>query len=109
MLISSNQIYVMNDSRKGRACIISLPTFEHPDLPELHGYREDVHQLGQLFEQMGFEVYLPIIRADRSLTAQVNNILKSKSGNMQITQTKFRNNNNKIPLVLKVYIWTHQI
>ena len=61
----------MEDDRKGRACIISLPTFEHPQLHDLTGYTEDAHQLGQLLEQMGFEVYEPIIRANRSLTAKV--------------------------------------
>ena len=61
----------MGDDRKGKACIISLPNFEHPDLHDLDGYAEDTHQLGQLLEQMGFEVYAPIIRARRTLTAEV--------------------------------------
>ena len=62
----------MNDSRKGRACIISLPTFEHPSLGPLDGYVEDAYQLGQLWENMGFDSCFPSIKAERSLTAEVS-------------------------------------
>ena len=61
----------MNDSRKGRACVISLPTFVHPSLGPLDGYVEDAYQLGQLWENMGFDSYFPSIKAERSLTAEV--------------------------------------
>ena len=72
----------MEDSRKGRALIISLPTFVHEGLHPLEGYREYTHLLGQLWEQMGFEVYTPTVRADRSLTAEVSTfmLLKPCSG-----------------------------
>ena len=62
----------MDDDRKGRACVISLPTFETPSLDPLDGYNEDARQLGQLLKQIGFEVYEPIIRASRSLSALVS-------------------------------------
>ena len=80
LLISQLQAYPMiTDSMgKGKACVISVPYFEVPSLVDLSGYDVDKKRLCKLWDQIGFDVYIPSVPGGRCLTAQVSQVLLIK-------------------------------
>ena len=52
-------VYEMSDQQKGKVCIISTYSFRVPWLTDMDGYMHDKVQLQNLWQQMGFDVYIP--------------------------------------------------
>ena len=63
----------MYGARKGRACVVSITQFEVDWLEPRPGYKVDESRLCELWDQIGFDVYMPGVEG-RGLTAQVNNL-----------------------------------
>jgi len=74
MWLLPSKAYPISAPSKGKALIISLPMCEVPWLSPLPGYFTDEHKLGELWDGIGLEVYLPSVDAEtpRCLTAFVS-------------------------------------
>ena len=59
-------------ARKGKACIICLHKFEVGWLVPLNGYKTDKTELSLLWDNIGFDVFLPETDHTRCLTANVS-------------------------------------
>ena len=69
------QVYNMSKSRKGKACILSIPYFIADGLETLDGYVADSRRLASLWSQIGFDIYQPKYDGRYHLTAEVSNIV----------------------------------
>ena len=65
----------MNSRSKGKAVIISIALFEVVWLRDLVGYNRDVEKLADMWNQMGFDVYIPTTDVKtRDLTTSVRRL-----------------------------------